>query len=100
MTKNAQPIFDQELSVPEAARILTVSRYTIYRYIREGVLSSRDVALPSSNRHCYRLLLVEVQNLKASRQRLGWRRPEKQLRQSTVQYSLNSLHRLRVRPPN
>jgi len=73
VTISQQP--DKELSVAEAAAMMSVSRFTIYRYIRDGILSYRDIGLPGGGRPTYRLLQQEIENILAKRLRNNWQPP-------------------------
>jgi excisionase family DNA binding protein len=58
-----------ELTVCEAAKLLGVSRHSVYRYIRQGLLPRRHVGLPNSRRATYRLLADEVMDLRNAYER-------------------------------
>ncbi len=73
VTSSQQP--DKELSVAEAAAMMSVSRFTIYRYIRDGILSYRDIGLPGGGRPTYRLLQQEIESVLAKRLRHEWQPP-------------------------
>ena len=85
-----------DITAQQAAKLLSVSTKTVYRYIQEGVLSYRDIGLPGAIRPSYRLLLDEVQALVDRRQNRGWHNLNKAPRRTTSTSSLKKLKRLNL----
>lgn len=97
-TNPQQP--DKELSVAKAAELLSVSRFTIYRYIHEGLVSYRNVAVPGSKRPTYRLLEREIEELLANRLKNNWQPPKHKYRRSNDVRTMPSYGHIRLHKSN
>jgi excisionase family DNA binding protein len=86
-----------ELTVSQAATMLGISRHTVYRLIREGVLCCRRVGLPSSRRPTYRVLADEVSTLQRRYERQTSQNANGSPRKALQRITTNDLKFIRLR---
>ncbi len=68
-----------EISVKDAATILSVDKKTVLGYIKQSVLPARDASLPSSMRPMWKMLLADVLEM-----RNGYERQERNVDESPI----------------
>lgn len=59
----------EEVSVKDAATILSVDKKTVLGYIKQSVLPARDASLPSSLRPMWRIKLADVLEMRGGYER-------------------------------
>ncbi len=72
---HSQPDEKSELTVRDAANLLSVSPDTVRRYIREGRLPARNISPQPTGRPQYRVRRSEVLQLRDNYRQQGWSPP-------------------------
>jgi plasmid maintenance system antidote protein VapI len=83
----------EEISVNDAARILTVSRRTVVRYIEDGLLIARNVAPLRSKQMSYRLPLKAVLEMRTSYELHQTSNAERKERRQVKRYEPQTMKR-------
>jgi hypothetical protein len=78
---------NKELTIKEAAQLLSVHTKTVGRYIAQGALVARDAAPPSSQNHDWRIPLSAVLTMRSGYQSHAVKTPIKQTTPHTKKFT-------------
>ncbi len=87
---DSQPAIE-ELTVRQAAEILSVSPDTVRRYIAEGRLAARNISPRPEGRPQYRVRRSEVTSLLDDYRRHGWTPPQQPRRAIAKRLSIDDM---------
>jgi len=91
-----QPVSD-EMTVRQAAELLSVSPDTVRRYIAEGRLAARNISTRPGGRPQYRVLRSEVTSLREAYCRHGWTPPEQPRRAMAKRVTVDDMEWINLR---